>query len=232
MGEKSLHEAIKRWYARPNDGQEVEIDKYVVDIVRDDLLIEIQTHNFSAIKTKLEALLNHHAVKLVYPIAKKKWIIRVDRNGETVLSKRKSPKKGRVENLFSEMVYIPDILKHPDFSIEVLFVHLEEILINDGRGSWRRRGWSIHDSRLVEVVSSVTFSTPSDFNTLLPSALPTVFTSSDLAKASRLRLTDSRRMVYCLRHLGTIRVVGKRGRTILYSSGTLSPANQYMDSKS
>ncbi len=218
VGEKSLHEAIKHWYARPNDRLEVEIDKYIVDIVRDDLLIEIQTHNFSSIKAKLAALLNRHTVKLVHPISKKKWIIRVDRDGKTVLSKRKSPKKGRVENMFSELVYIPDMLKHRNFSLEILFIHSEEILINDGRGSWRRKGWSIHDSRLVEVVSNATFSTPSDLNRLLPSALPAVFTSFDLAKALRLRLSDSRRMVYCLRHMGTIHVVGKHGRTILYSS--------------
>jgi hypothetical protein len=223
MGEKSLHEAIKRWYARPNDNLEVEIDKYIVDIVRNDLLIEIQTHNFSSIKAKLVALLNRHPVKLVHPISEKKWIVRVGTDGKTVLSKRKSPKKGRVENLFSELVYMPDMVKHPDFSLEILFIHSEEILINDGRGSWRRKGWSIHDSRLVEVVSNVTFSAPSDFDTLLPSTLPTVFTSLDLAKASRLRLNDSRRMLYCLRHMGTVQVVGKRGRTILYSSTALSP---------
>ena len=233
MGEKSLHEGVKRWYARPNDKLEVEIDKYIVDIVRDDLLIEIQTHNFSAIKTKLKALLKRHAVKLVHPIAKKKWIVRVDTNGKTVLSRRKSPKKGRVENLFSELVYMPDMLKHPNFSLEILFIHSEEILINDGRGSWRRKRWSIHDSRLVEVVSNVAFSTPSDFKTLLPSALPTVFTSSDLAKASRLRLNDSRRMAYCLRHMGTIQVVGKRGKALLYSSSSpIHHANQCMDSES
>ena len=51
------------------------IDNFVIDIVRDDLLIEIQTRNLSAIKKKLTKLLLANRVRLVYPIARIKWIL-------------------------------------------------------------------------------------------------------------------------------------------------------------
>ena len=47
LNEKPLHASLKQWYARPGDRFEVAVDGFVIDIVRDDLLIEIQTRNFA-----------------------------------------------------------------------------------------------------------------------------------------------------------------------------------------
>ena len=54
--EKSLHSSIKQWYVTDGDRFEVKLDKYVIDLVREDSLIEIQTKNFSAIRNKLREL--------------------------------------------------------------------------------------------------------------------------------------------------------------------------------
>jgi len=50
LNEKSLHADLKKWYTQPGDQLEVPLDGYYIDIVRDDMLIEIQTRNFSSIK--------------------------------------------------------------------------------------------------------------------------------------------------------------------------------------
>ena len=63
--ESSLHSAIKKWYFLEGDELEARVDDFVVDIVRGDLLIEIQIANFSAIKPKLTRLLRDHRVHLV-----------------------------------------------------------------------------------------------------------------------------------------------------------------------
>ena len=42
LNEKPLHAGLKEWVARPGDAFEQPVDGYVIDIVRDDLLIEIQ----------------------------------------------------------------------------------------------------------------------------------------------------------------------------------------------
>ena len=56
LNEKPLHAALKERLALPGDRFEVDVDGYVIDIVRGDCLIEIQTRNVSAIKRKLAAL--------------------------------------------------------------------------------------------------------------------------------------------------------------------------------
>ena len=216
MRERSLHAATKNWYARPGDQMEVRVDEYVVDIVRGDLLIEIQTRNFSALRTKLRRLIRDNEVRLVHPIPQRKWIVRVDAGGENVLSRRRSPKRGRVEDVFSELVYMPRLVKDPNFSLEVLLIRSEDVWIDDGMGSWRRRHWSIHDRRLLDVVERVLFEAPEDFIGLLPSILPEKFTTKDLSETLKIRSNTAQKMAYCLREMGTINVIGKKGRALLY----------------
>jgi hypothetical protein len=94
QNERSLHAELKQWHAQPGDQLEARVDGFVVDIVRDDLLIEIQTRNLAAIRRKLRTRLEHHSVRLVYPIAKEKWIVRKTGSGKKILGRRKSPKIG------------------------------------------------------------------------------------------------------------------------------------------
>jgi hypothetical protein len=216
LGEKSLHAALKDWYAGPDDRLEAVVDGYVVDIVRGDLLIEIQVANFSAIRRKLAALTENHRVRLVHPIAEQKWIVRQNGRGKPV-GRRKSPKRGRVEHIFDELVRIPVLVPRPNLAVEVLLVHVDQILRNDGKGSWRRRGWSIVDERLLGVTGRVLLESPADFLALLPANLPEPFTTRDLADALGDRRSFAQRMAYCLREMGAIQVVGKNRNELRYA---------------
>jgi hypothetical protein len=215
LGESSLHAALKAWYAQPGDRLEVDVDGFVADIVRGDLLIEIQTGNFSKLKGKLGRLVGDHPVHLVYPVVAQKWIVRVDEDGQLV-SRRKSPRRGRVEDLFKELVRIPTLLVEPTFSLEVALVHAEQVLRDDGLGSWRRKGWSVADQRLIEVVGSQRFDSPEDLADLLPEALPNPFTNRELADALKIRINLAQKMTYCLRKMKVITMVDKRGNALLY----------------
>jgi hypothetical protein len=214
--ESSLHAALKAAYARPGDRLEAAVDGYVIDIVRDGLLIEIQTGNFTAVKTKLRRLLPNHNTLLVYPIAQAKWIVRVAADGVTVISRRKSPKRGRHLDLFQELVRLPTLLQHPHFELEIVLTHEEEIWRDDGQGSWRRRGWSIADRRLLQLVARLPLSHPTDLLQLLPANLPNPFTTADLAQAVNCPRRLAQKMAYCLRQLGLLTPVGKEGRAIAY----------------
>ena len=55
LNEKPLHAALKEWYARPEDRFEVSVDGFVIDVVRGNLRVEIQTGNFAAIKLYVRA---------------------------------------------------------------------------------------------------------------------------------------------------------------------------------
>lgn len=215
LAEKSLHASLKAWYTQSGDRLEVSVDNFVIDIVRGDLLIEIQTGNFSALKGKLARLLDHHSVHLVHPISQEKWIVRQTAAGKT-LSRRRSPKHGRVVDVFRQLVYLPHLLSHPNLSLEVLLTHEEEILRDDGRGSWRRKRWSLHDRRLLDVVAGTKFSSPADFWAVLPATLPQLFTNADLATALRCRPPLAQKITYTLRRMGGLRLTGKRGKALLY----------------
>lgn len=222
LGENSLHAALKAWYAQPGDQIEVKVDGYFIDVVRGEQLIEIQTRNFSALKTKLHRLVEHHPVRLVHPIAAEKWIVRLPAQGEAPLSRRRSPRRGRLEHLFLELVRIPQLIAHPNFTLEILLTREEEIRREDGKGSWRRKGASIEDRRLLEVLNSVTLQTPDDFRVFLPAGLPQPFTTRQLAAQLRLPLYLAGKMLYCLKQMEVVRPVGMQGRAILYAAG--SPA--------
>ena len=101
LNEKSLHRNLIQWLAKPADIFEEKIDGYIIDIVRGKKLLEIQTKNIYKIKKKIFSLSKNYTVQIFFPIIVDKWIIKVDEKDEQ-LSKRKSPKRGRVEDVFNE----------------------------------------------------------------------------------------------------------------------------------
>jgi hypothetical protein len=224
--EKSLHADLKQWYAQADDQLEVPVDGFVIDLVRGDLLVEIQTGSFHPLKHKLAKLAENHPVRLVFPIAQEKWIIREvdagagEEGGQP--SRRKSPWRGRVEHVFAELVYIPTLLEMQNFSLEVLLIREEEVRRFDARKAraWRRKGWVTAERRLVEVVSRREFNTPRDLADLLPPGLPEAFTARELAKALGQPAWLAQKMVYCLKKLGLITPNGRKGRAIRYSLPT------------
>jgi hypothetical protein len=218
LNEKPLHAALKEWYAQPGDQFETSVDGFVVDLVRNDLLIEIQTKNFSSIKSKLHSLAENHLLRLVYPIAREKWIVRLAKNsrGRTA-GRRRSPKRGVLEQVFSELVSIPRLMANPNFSLEVLFIHEEEVRRFDGKRRWRRRGWVTHERRLLDVVGHLIFAGPADLQALIPPHLTQPWTTADLATAISQPRWLVQKMVYCMRESGAAKMVGKRGNSILYT---------------
>lgn len=223
LHETELHAALKRHYARPTDQLEAKVGGYVIDIVRGeqdriDELIEIQMHNFSALRRKLPHLLEQHRVRLVYPIAQAKWITRVKANRRTVISRRKSPNRGALEDVFLELVSLPQLLAHPNFTLEVVLIHEEEVRCprtRRGRGRWGKE-WRVIDRRLLKVVETIGFETPADLRRFIPPTLSLPFTSRDLAEALDRPVYLAQKMTYCLRQLGVVTVVGKRRGALLY----------------
>jgi len=215
LNENPLHSALKEWYAEPGDRLEVPVDGFVVDIVRGELLIEVQTANFSAIGRKLAGLTAEHRVRLVYPIPLQKWIVRLDADGST-LGRRRSPKRGALESVFEELVRIPHLPADPNFSLDVLLTREEEVRTYKEGRAWRRKGWVICERRLLEVAERHLFRTPSDLAALLPEELPEPFTTADVAQAGGQPRWLAQKMAYCLRKMGAIRQEGKRRNALLY----------------
>jgi hypothetical protein len=215
LRETSLHAAIKSWYAQPGDEVEVPISGYIADLVRGDLLIEIQTRNFSAIRSKLSRLLTENPVRLLHPIARNRWIVYQGKHGES-LARRMSPKHGRALDLFNELVYIPDLLTHPNLTIEVLLVEEEEIRQESGRWSWRRKGWKMTDRRLLGILERVCYHSLDELIAVIPASLPDEFTNRELASALACPYHTAQKITYTLREAGGLVQNGKRGNSLLY----------------
>lgn len=216
LNEKPLHAALKAWYAQPGDRFEVPVDGYVIDLVRDDLLLEIQTRNFAALKAKLKALIRAHRVRLIYPIASEKWIIKLPRLGIGKASRRKSPKRGRVEDLFWEMVSVPWLPANANFALEVVLVREEEVRRPVGRRKWRSRGWKTEERRLIEVVEQRLFAGLADWRALLPESLAASFTTQDLSEGLGIERRLAQKMSYCLRGMNVIELIGRERRGNVY----------------
>jgi hypothetical protein len=215
LREGPLHAAIKRWYAVAGDRVEVPVDGYVVDLVRGDLLVEIQTGSFSAIQRKMRTLVPSHPVRLVHPIPRETWLVKLDPEGGRP-TRRRSPRRGTVHDLFGELVSFPELLDHPNLEIEVLLVALEEVRRYDGRRGRRRRGWVVHERHLLDVQQSVVIRRPGDLASLLPVGLAEPFTTSDLAAAIGRPRRLAQQMAYCLRRTGVIASIGKSGNALHY----------------
>jgi hypothetical protein len=221
MPETSLHAALKTWYAQPGDSAETLVDGYIIDIRRGDTLIEIQTRNFSSMRHKLEKLLAHYPVHLVHPIAVEKWIVHLE-NGKAT-QRRKSPKHGRTEHMFNELVYIPHLLNHPNFSLQILFTEEEETWVKDGGGSWRRKGWRIIDRKLIGILGTQEFCRIDEYRNLVPANLPETFTASDLARHAQLPRQLAQKMAYTLRASEIITVNRRVNRAYEYRLNQLEP---------
>ena len=215
MTEYSLHSEIKDWYMVSGDELEVKVGDFIVDILRGKLLIEIQTGNFSAVREKLTKLLLKNQVRLVYPIAKLKWIVHVSKSGHFV-RRRKSPKKGKLIDLFCELVHAASLIQDKNFSLEVLLIEEEELRCDDGKGSWRRRGVSVKDRKLVKVFDKIVYTDSQDFREFLPKDLEGYFTNKVLASKLRISIKLAQKITYCLRKMGAISIVGKKRNELLF----------------
>jgi hypothetical protein len=166
-------------------------------------------------------------VHLVHPIAAQRWIVKCSARKGGPETRRKSPKKGAVTDIFSELVAIPDLIAHPHFSLEVVLTH-EEVVRRAARSARRRRGrspreWAPVERRLLDVVASHHFASPADLARLLPDGLPDPYTTADLALRMGIPRWLAQKTAYCLAHAGAITDVGKTGNARLYSTSVRPP---------
>jgi len=215
LKEGALHAQLKEWYSRPGDEVEARRSGYVIDIVRGELLIEIQTGGFAPLRRKLEALTREHVVRVVVPVACERRIVRLSGEGE-ILSARRSPRHGRVEDIFSRLVSIPALLRRPGLELEILLTEEEELRTHQPGKAFRRRGWVVSGRSLARVAGSIRIERPEDAAALLPPHLPDLFDTAELAAAAAITRRLAQQMTYCLRSMEMLEIVGSRGRANLY----------------
>lgn len=217
--ETTLHRQLKEYYAAAHGGTEVTVDRFRIDAVVDDELIEVQLGSLSAIRLKVERLLRKHNVRIVKPIIYRRRIIKLTRKNGQVRDRRWSPKRGSMNELFDELIYFTKVFPHENLKLEVPLIAIEEERFpGHGRRRWRRRGdYQVRDQSLLKIQSSRVFATAHDMANLIPAAtLPSPFDTSDLATVMEVERWFAQRVAYCLRQFGTVQQVGKRRNALLY----------------
>ncbi|NKB99204.1 MAG: hypothetical protein GKR90_12025 [Pseudomonadales bacterium] len=218
LNEGPLHAALKATYVANGGDAEVSIDGFVADAVRGGVIYEVQTGSFSGLTRKMQTLAEQCPVVLVHPIAATTHIVKVpEKEDETPPPRRKSPKHGRLIHIVNELVYVPKLLNHPNFSVEVVLTEEEELRRYDPKKNRRRGGWRVVERRLLNVVEGCRLQEVDDLMQFVQGDLPDPFSTKDLAAATNEPIALARKMAYCFRHAGVTKIVGKQGNSLLYT---------------
>ncbi|MCR4644543.1 MAG: hypothetical protein K5695_03925 [Oscillospiraceae bacterium] len=210
LGEKTLHLALKYYFAPDPGTHEQPLGGFIADAVTEEGVIEVQTRGLSRLKPKLDAFLPLSPVTVVHPVAEVKWLMRVDENGE-LLSKRKSPKHMSVYSAMRELYTLRGYLNDPNFRIAVCGVELAEYSVAGKRGRKYKLDRVPLTLRQLWMLQS-----PEDYAALLPEGLPEEFTVPELCELLHQPEMQVQFFLLMLRRLGCIAECGKRARLKLW----------------
>ncbi|MEL6105683.1 MAG: hypothetical protein AAFU85_06600 [Planctomycetota bacterium] len=216
--ETSLHQHLKLHYAGNEEGcTEVPLGSYRIDVVRGDELIEIQCASLSAIRTKIRSLLKRHVVRVVKPVVLRTRIAKKQTASGKVVSRRMSPKRGDVLDLFDDLIYFTRVFPHENLVLEVALVHVEQIRVpRRGRRRWRQREYKVQDIGLEKLDSTLELRSPSDLLNLVQLQSDTDFNTADIAASTGKPLWFAQKIAYVLKHTSAIEAVGRKRSGILY----------------
>ncbi|MDR1902254.1 MAG: hypothetical protein LBQ88_08260 [Treponema sp.] len=215
--ESSLHRSLKFRYAGEGGQTEIEKDGYVCDgLTENGCLIEVQTGSFGPLKEKARNLAAGAPIIIIHPIVLSKEIELYSNEGE-LLYRRKSPRKGGIYDLFKNLIYAPELPLVTGLTIELALVDISEKRIQDGRGSWRRKGVSIADKSLLFYHNSIPLLSSRDYAIFLPYTEKDTFTVRDLSKKARINENLARKCLYVLCKLGLTVKTEKKGNAWVYT---------------
>lgn len=203
LGEKTLHLALKYYFAPDPLTHEQPLGGFVADAVTEDGVVEIQTRGLARLKPKITAFLPLCPVTVVHPVIAEKQLVRVDENGE-ILAQRKSPKHESVFTAMRELYMLRDFVLHPNFRAVLTELELTEYSVQTGS---RRR------TKLDRVPTALrqlwVLESPADFAALLP-PMPETFTAAECAKLLGISADTARAMLNLYAKMGLMQGDGKR----------------------
>ncbi len=223
LSEKTLHRVLKSYFANGEMIAEAPVNKYVADLLGDSSIIEIQTNTFSGLRDKLQSLLKLKPVVLVYPIAQKKWIHYIQSDSGEVSERKRSPKTGRITDVFPEMMFISRFLIGQGLTIRVVLLEIEEYRTVTNTLNRYGKPCSIRYDRVpTDIFSVYDFCDVTDYAELIPLELDSVFTKKELMNSLHMRTGGRRSSAasYVLQYVGAIEQAGKNGNSYLYRKKT------------
>lgn len=194
--ETDLHKFFKEKYAKENKGfTEVKVENYICDIFTENSeIIEIQTSSLYKLVSKIEDLHKKYKIKVVFPFPFFKYIENYSETGE-LLSCKRSPKKNKWINIFTELFGILPVILEKKAELEIVAISITEKRIKTAepvqtKNKSRRflKNWYKTGKSLNKIIDTKTFSEKKDFTKLLKEELIlhkidiNNFTATDLKK--------------------------------------------------
>lgn len=216
LSEKTLHSTLKYYLEPCDDFHEVAVCGYVADIMRDGCIIEIQTRGFDRLRNKLRAFLKDYPVTVVFPIAAEKTYFVTDSESGEVSPPKKSPRRGNIYDAFKELYKIKMLLESDNLYFHFVLLDVTEYRRTVKKSRRNHKGYELVERIPCNIINEVFIDSKEDFDKLIPDALPSPFTSSDLAKAIKRPRSLAQTALNVLLHVGAVTRVGKNKNTYLY----------------
>lgn len=216
--ETTLHRQLKEQFREPGSHIEFKLGSYRIDVVNGNRLMEIQRSGLSSIRDKINKLLRDgYIVDVVKPLVTRKRLIKLSHQAGEEVDRRWSPLRGTILNLFDELVYFTRVFPHPNLTLIIPLIQIEEVRY-PGHGKRRRKrngDFIVKDRMILEMGESFRFQTVHDLHTLLPKKLPRIFDTKQLAEGLDIPRDQAQRIAYVMRKTGAAIETGKRGNAIL-----------------
>ncbi len=266
LREKRLHAALKTYLCADTSCHERPITRtepnniddtdranrkerhMVADILVGEDIMEVQTGGLYPLRDKVRWYLANttYRITVVHPVAAVRYLSWIDPADGTVLSRRRSPKRGRVRDVAKELYWLSEFIGNPRFSVRILLIELEEYRMADGWSRDGKRGSSRYERFPTALYGDVLLSTPADYAAyFLPTSLHAPqeengslppFTAADYAKASGIRGKATYSMLKILLSLGLVqemeeKIGRSRGYVAMLRQETTNDKRLSADSK-
>lgn len=211
--ERTLHRQLKLLYADHPDQTEVTVGDYRIDAIAGGDLVEIQCASLSAIRSKCRDLVQTHRLRVVKPVVMRTRIRKLSRRGGRQTMRRMSPKRGSVQEIFSELVYFTDLIPHPNLAIEIPLVHVEQTRVprKTRRRRWWNKDYEVVDVALEGIEQTLEINQASDLWAMMAiEPIAKEFNTVDLANATGTTRHAAQQMAYVLRKTGAVDTIARR----------------------
>jgi len=217
LSEKTVHSTLKQYLSRDLSHQEIPIGSYFADVcLPDGHIYEIQTRQFGNLWAKLDFFLKDHKVTVVYPVTNSNYLRWVTPVTGEITPPKKSTHRGNPLQVFAELYRIRPFLSHPNFSLKIIVMDMEEYRMLDGYGKDKKKRATKCDKFPLNLVMEYDIETPQDYMMLLPQNLPDSFLAKDFAKLAKIPVSLAQTTLLLLTEMGIVARTGKQGRAYVY----------------
>ena len=210
--ERTLHQYLKYYFCNESIFHEQKCCGYIVDILKDNQIIEIQTSSFNAMRKKLDCLLYKYPITIVYPIINQKLIYNLDENGE-LISIKKSPKKENPLKIGKELYKINNLLNHPNLKFVCVILNIDEYRI-PYINRYKQNKMTRINQVPKEIIDLIELKDASSFMSLIP--FEDEFDAETFRKKLKLSLREASSTLIILRTVKAIEVVRNEGKKYIY----------------